>query len=135
MNHDYLSRVNHVGLFMIPSSLFKRNLSAFMTIKRNYNSFVKDTSPTRPGNSESSTGVALDISNQSLSVWFQLTDHQGNSIGSEKVKLIPSSDIADLRDAVKEMYSGSHLKERASSDLLVYRNKEAFLSDKEVYTL
>jgi hypothetical protein len=65
-----------------------------------------------------------------LLIWFVLVDsatgepHRGTS--AAKVSVVSSADVDDFRKAVKAEYADSHLKGVAPSDLLVYKNKDAF---------
>ncbi len=83
-------------------------------------------------NIETPASLTVDSSNQLCWVWFQLVDFQGNSIGTQKVKLTPSSDVAELILAVHELFSGNYLKDISPFDLLVYQSKQVFQSDKKV---
>jgi hypothetical protein len=63
-------------------------------------------------------------------IWFLLVDaatgqpYKGTT--ADAVSLLPESFIVQFRDAVKAKYADSHLQGVAPSDLLVYKNKEAF---------
>ena len=69
-------------------------------------------------------------------VWFQLLDsvtgepYKGTT--ADKVSVSSSADVADFRDAVIEKFEKSSvLTGYASSQLLVYKNKAAFVDGKE----
>ena len=69
-------------------------------------------------------------------VWFLLLDsatgqpYKGTS--ADKVSVSSSADVADFRDAVKTKNS-SILTGITSSQLLVYKNKAAFVDGKVLY--
>ena len=81
-----------------------------------------------------SSGSIPDPSNQPRPIWFELLNYEKTSIGYEKVRLPPSSDVADFRQIVQAFFSNHVLKGIPTTDLLVYKNRESFESN-QVNTL
>ena len=67
-------------------------------------------------------------------VWFQLLDSASGEpykqTTADKVSVSSSADVADFRDAVKAKHSNK-LSTFDAADLLVYKNKAAFVDEKE----
>ncbi len=69
-------------------------------------------------------------SKEESKIWFHLYDSANGlpymGTTADYVSIPSSSDIAQLRKAVKAEYSDSHLKGIGPSDLLVFQNKQTF---------
>jgi hypothetical protein len=69
----------------------------------------------------------------STSVWFLLVDSNGQpyeKTSADKVKLSTSSDVADLRDAVK-LKRSNKLSSFDAADLVVYKNNRRVEQERE----
>ncbi len=71
----------------------------------------------------------MSNSSSEMKLWFQLVSEDGKpykGTSATKVSVSSSALVVHFRDAVKDLYADSLIKDVDPSDLVVYKNKAAF---------